>query len=61
MTVITRETRECAELVTACADSDRDRAVGEGADLIYHMLVALRAVGVSLEDLCVELARREKG
>src|SRR5919106_895072 len=46
---------ECAELVTACADGDRERAVGEGADLMYHMLVALRAVGVSLEDLCVEL------
>src|SRR5919106_1338269 len=46
---------ECAELVTACADGDRDRAVGEGADLMYHVLVALRAVGVSLEDLCVEL------
>jgi phosphoribosyl-ATP pyrophosphohydrolase/phosphoribosyl-AMP cyclohydrolase len=51
---------ECAELVTACADGDRERAVGEGADLMYHVLVALRAVGVSLEDLCVELARREK-
>ena len=51
---------ECAELVTACADGDRERAVGEGADLVYHVLVALRAVGVSLEELCVELARREK-
>jgi phosphoribosyl-ATP pyrophosphohydrolase/phosphoribosyl-AMP cyclohydrolase len=51
---------ECAELVTACADGDRERAVGEGADLIYHMLVALRAVGVTLEDVCLELTRREK-
>ena len=51
---------ECAELVTACADNDRERAVGEGADLVYHVLVALRALGVSLEDVCVELARREK-
>lgn len=51
---------ECAELVTACADGDRERAVGEGADLIYHTLVALRALGVSLEDLRAELARREK-
>jgi phosphoribosyl-ATP pyrophosphohydrolase/phosphoribosyl-AMP cyclohydrolase len=51
---------ECAELVTTCADGDRERAVGEGADLIYHALVALRVLGVSLEDLCAELARREK-
>jgi phosphoribosyl-AMP cyclohydrolase / phosphoribosyl-ATP pyrophosphohydrolase len=50
---------ECAELVTACADGDRMRAIGEGADLLYHTLVALRAVGVSLEDLCAELVRRE--
>jgi phosphoribosyl-ATP pyrophosphohydrolase/phosphoribosyl-AMP cyclohydrolase len=51
---------ECAELITACADCDRARAIGEGADLIYHTLVALRAVGVTLEDVCLELTRREK-
>jgi phosphoribosyl-ATP pyrophosphohydrolase/phosphoribosyl-AMP cyclohydrolase len=50
---------ECAELVTACADADRSRAIAEGADLIYHTLVALRAVDVSLGDVCAELARRE--
>jgi phosphoribosyl-ATP pyrophosphohydrolase/phosphoribosyl-AMP cyclohydrolase len=51
---------ECAELLTACADGNRERAVEEGADLVYHALVALRAVGASLEDVCEELARREK-
>lgn len=51
---------ECAELVTACADDDRERAVQESADLLYHTLVALRAAGASLEDVCVELARRER-
>ena len=50
---------ECAELITACADDDRGRAVEEGADLVYHTLVALCAVGASLEDLRAELARRE--
>jgi phosphoribosyl-ATP pyrophosphohydrolase/phosphoribosyl-AMP cyclohydrolase len=50
---------ECAELITACADADREAAIGEGADLIYHMLVALRGVGVSLLDVSAELARRE--
>jgi phosphoribosyl-ATP pyrophosphohydrolase/phosphoribosyl-AMP cyclohydrolase len=52
---------ECAELVTACADDDGERAVAEGADLFYHTLVALRAVGVSLDDVRIELARREAG
>jgi phosphoribosyl-ATP pyrophosphohydrolase/phosphoribosyl-AMP cyclohydrolase len=51
---------ECAELVTACADGDRVRAVAEGADLVYHMLVALRGLGVSLDDVSAELASRER-
>ena len=50
---------ECAELITACADGNRDGAIAEGADLIYHALVALRGVGVSLQDVTAELERRE--
>jgi phosphoribosyl-ATP pyrophosphohydrolase/phosphoribosyl-AMP cyclohydrolase len=46
--------------VTACADGDRARAVAEGADLVYHMLVALRGLGVSLDDVGAELASRER-
>jgi phosphoribosyl-AMP cyclohydrolase / phosphoribosyl-ATP pyrophosphohydrolase len=42
---------ETAELVTACADGDRTRAAQEGMDVLYHTLVALRAVGVTLDDL----------
>ncbi len=42
---------EASELVTACADGDRARATEEAADLIYHALVALRAVGGSLDDV----------
>jgi phosphoribosyl-ATP pyrophosphohydrolase/phosphoribosyl-AMP cyclohydrolase len=37
---------EAAELVLACADGDTARAAEEGADLVYHLLVALRALGV---------------
>lgn len=51
---------ECAELITACADGNRESAIEEGADLIYHALVALRGVGASLGDVSVELTRREK-
>jgi len=50
---------ECAELITACADGNRDGAIAEGADLIYHVLVALRGVGVSLQDVTAELESRE--
>ena len=49
---------EAAELVLACADGDRDRALEEGVDLVYHTLVALRGVGVSLEDLRHVVAQR---
>jgi phosphoribosyl-ATP pyrophosphohydrolase/phosphoribosyl-AMP cyclohydrolase len=51
---------ECSELITACADGDRDRAVEEAADLLYHTLVALRAVGGSLEDVRTALSHRER-
>lgn len=49
---------EAAELVAACADGDRDRATEEAADLFYHALVALRAVGGSLADVQRVLAER---
>jgi phosphoribosyl-ATP pyrophosphohydrolase/phosphoribosyl-AMP cyclohydrolase len=49
---------EAAELVLACADEDGDRAVEEGADLVYHLLVALRAVGRGLDDVREALGRR---
>ncbi len=42
---------EAAELVLACADGDAGAATEEAADLFYHTLVALRAVGVSLDDV----------
>ena len=51
---------ECAELVTACADGDRPRAIAEAADLVYHMLVALRAAGASIDDVRLELTTRER-
>jgi phosphoribosyl-ATP pyrophosphohydrolase/phosphoribosyl-AMP cyclohydrolase len=42
---------EASELVTACADGDRDRAAEEAADLLYHALVAVRAAGGSFRDI----------
>jgi len=42
---------ESAELVLALADGDAERATNEAADLLYHSLVALRALGVRLDDV----------
>lgn len=52
---------EAAELVTALADADPGRAAEEAADLLYHQLVALQAVGVTLTDLRRILATRASG
>lgn len=49
---------ECAELVAACADVDRDRVAEEAADLFYHVLVAARAGGVGLSDITRKLEER---
>lgn len=51
---------EAGELIAACADGDRDRATEEAADLVYHALVALRAVGGSLADVQRVLAGRAR-
>ena len=49
---------EAAELVLACGDNDPERATSEAADLLYHTIVALRALGVRLSDVREELSRR---
>jgi phosphoribosyl-ATP pyrophosphohydrolase/phosphoribosyl-AMP cyclohydrolase len=49
---------ESAELVTACADGDRSRAIDETADVVYHSLVALHAIGGTLDDVRAALAAR---
>ncbi|MCY7379280.1 MAG: phosphoribosyl-ATP diphosphatase [Gemmatimonadaceae bacterium] len=49
---------EAAELVTACADGDIARAREETADLLYHALVALHALGGSLAEVRTVLAAR---
>jgi phosphoribosyl-AMP cyclohydrolase / phosphoribosyl-ATP pyrophosphohydrolase len=51
---------EAVELAVACTDGDLPRAREEVADLVYHALVALRAVGGSLDDVRRVLAARTR-
>lgn len=51
---------EAAELAVACADADPARAAAEAADLLYHMLVALRAAGASWAQVRGILAGRRR-
>jgi len=49
---------EPAELVLALADGDGARALEEAADVIYHVMVALQAQGLSLDGVRKVLAAR---
>jgi phosphoribosyl-ATP pyrophosphohydrolase/phosphoribosyl-AMP cyclohydrolase len=49
---------EMAELVHALAKGNKERAVSEAADVVYHVLVALRAEGADAKALLEELERR---
>jgi phosphoribosyl-ATP pyrophosphohydrolase/phosphoribosyl-AMP cyclohydrolase len=51
---------EAVELATACVDGDAERAAEEGADLVYHAAVALRALGAGLGDVRAVLTGRER-
>ncbi len=52
---------EAAEFVTACADSDAGRAAEEAADLVYHVAVALEALGTSIDAVGLALFERSRG
>jgi phosphoribosyl-ATP pyrophosphohydrolase/phosphoribosyl-AMP cyclohydrolase len=49
---------ESAELIAACADGNVSRATEEAADLIYHVGVALEAIGSSLDGVAQILWER---
>jgi phosphoribosyl-ATP pyrophosphohydrolase/phosphoribosyl-AMP cyclohydrolase len=49
---------EAMELALACQSGDTGRIAEEAADVLYHVLVANAAAGVSLEQVLNELERR---
>lgn len=51
---------EAVELVIAALGDDDHAFVAESADVLYHLLVVLRARGVRLEDVMAELHRRTR-
>lgn len=50
---------EATEAVIAAIQDDREELVKESADLLFHLLVLLADMGLSLDDVRAELARRE--
>jgi phosphoribosyl-ATP pyrophosphohydrolase len=51
---------EAVETVLAAVSEDRDRLIGEAADLLYHLLVVLKTRDVSLAEVEAALAQRTK-
>jgi len=49
---------EAVETVIAALEPDKGALIGESADLLYHLLVVLRARGVLVQDVLDELERR---
>lgn len=60
MPVIARKLgEEGVEAAIAAISGDDEELVGEAADIIFHLLVALQARGLSLADVKAELEKRE--
>ncbi len=49
---------EAVELVIAAVEGEKPAAVAEAADVVYHLLVLLRSLGIPLSEVLVELQRR---
>jgi phosphoribosyl-ATP pyrophosphohydrolase len=49
---------ESIETVIAAVHEDRARLIAEAADLLYHLLVVLKARGIALSDVEAVLAER---
>jgi phosphoribosyl-ATP pyrophosphohydrolase len=49
---------EAVETVIAAVENNRNHLIAESADLIYHLLVLLKARGITLADVEAVLAQR---
>jgi phosphoribosyl-ATP pyrophosphohydrolase/phosphoribosyl-AMP cyclohydrolase len=51
---------EAVETVIASKNKDREALIGEAADLVFHLMLLLRARGTSLADAAALLRKRHK-
>jgi phosphoribosyl-ATP pyrophosphohydrolase len=58
--VLEKVGEESTEFIIAAKNGMNERTVEEASDLIFHLLVALRASGIELSDVMQELERRRK-
>lgn len=58
--VLEKVGEESTEFIIAVKNGIPGRTTSEAADLLFHLLVALRAAGVDLSDVMAELEHRRK-
>ncbi|HHV17821.1 MAG TPA: bifunctional phosphoribosyl-AMP cyclohydrolase/phosphoribosyl-ATP diphosphatase HisIE [Thermoanaerobacterales bacterium] len=51
---------EAAEVVIASMSQNKNETIYETADLLFHLLIALRYDGITMEEVMTELERRRK-
>jgi phosphoribosyl-AMP cyclohydrolase / phosphoribosyl-ATP pyrophosphohydrolase len=51
---------EATETIVAAMSGDRQETIKESADLIYHLMVGLQEMGISLEEIAAELQSRRR-
>jgi phosphoribosyl-ATP pyrophosphohydrolase len=51
---------EAVEVIVAALGQGREEQIGELSDLFYHTLVLMVDLGISLDDVRAELARRHQ-
>jgi phosphoribosyl-ATP pyrophosphohydrolase/phosphoribosyl-AMP cyclohydrolase len=59
-TIAKKVGEEAAETIIEAVDGNRDRFIYETGDLLYHLLVLMEQMGVSLADVEGELALRHR-
>ena len=49
---------ECTEVIISCKEDNREEQINEICDLTYHLLVLMVQMGISVEEISVELEKR---
>jgi phosphoribosyl-ATP pyrophosphohydrolase len=49
---------ECTEVIISCKEDNKEEQINEICDLTYHLVVLMVQMGISLEEISAELAKR---
>jgi phosphoribosyl-ATP pyrophosphohydrolase len=58
--IIQKVGEEATEVVIAAKNSDKKRLIEETSDLWFHMLILLVSKNISLDEIYLELKKRQK-